>query len=130
MMLRKLFPLVREAVASILPVETLRYIALYVEDVFALALGPWLFAGFAVIASAIKFVTGLIVCSFGVPAWVADGGSVTLDRGRSGANQLIHAAANSGYGLIQAFGRKHKSETGRLSTPQSKVSSQCATFIQ
>ena len=43
----------------------------YVEGVFALALGHSLFAGLAVITSAITLVTGLIVCSFGGPTWLA-----------------------------------------------------------
>lgn len=43
----------------------------YVEGVFALALSRSLFAGLAVITSAITLVTGLIVCSFGGPAWLA-----------------------------------------------------------
>jgi hypothetical protein len=43
----------------------------YVEGVFALALGHSLFAGLAVITSAITLVAGLYMCSFRGPSWLS-----------------------------------------------------------
>lgn len=43
----------------------------YVEGVFVLALGHSLFAGLAVITSAITLVTGLYICSFRGPSWLS-----------------------------------------------------------
>ena len=43
----------------------------YVEGVFALALGHSLYAGLAVITSAITLVTGLHLCSFRGPSWLS-----------------------------------------------------------
>lgn len=83
--LRKLFPLVREAVASVMPVETLRYIAFsHVEADECGSLNPWLAAApqSVPLCGTVAAMVSITDLADRPPRALADGELLTLGRHR------------------------------------------------